>query len=383
MPSSKPVVLINHLMEPAGRITGITRYLFALLDRLARRDSFRYVLATTWAEEELPAGLRGQGIEVVTRPFVKSSPFNILKQMAILPALMRSHRAVLEFNCNPTGCFWPFWRRVITVHDLYYDVWPEDFPWRRRLAWKVSFPLSLWAASAVICVSEASKKHLARFHGDLSRKSVVIHEAGGLVAAEPEQAGEVATGGVIVPYALYVGNIARNKNPRMLAEALNLLEQRGEPIRVYHVGRDELGLLSDAQKHAGLCNKVVSLGSVSDAALAAIYGRAHCLVSTSLDEGFCLPIVEAQSCGVPVVCSDIPVLREVGGEGGLFFDPQNPMALADHLATIFHDEEQRAVLARRAGENASRFSWERAASETERLFREMIGEGTAEILEPR
>ena len=57
---------------------------------------------------------------VVTWPFHQSLPHNIMSQMATIPRLMHEFNAVAELNCNPVGCFWPNWTRVIIVHDLYF-----------------------------------------------------------------------------------------------------------------------------------------------------------------------------------------------------------------------------------------------------------------------
>ena len=107
------------------------------------------------------------------------------------------------------------------------------------------------------------------------------------------------------------------------------------------MGRDELGLLSDAQARIPIKTPVRSIGLVSDSVLAAIYQEAHCLVNTSLDEGFCLPILEAQSRGVPIVCSDIPVLREIASDGAMFFNPVDLAELAKNFSIIFADEPLR------------------------------------------
>src|SRR5262249_14316966 len=110
-----PTILINHLLEPPGKITGITRYLFALLEELVFTGSFKYVLVTTWCHSDLPDALKNS-VTCVTRNFIASAPQNVLVQMVTIPRLMRETHATLEFNCNPIGCFWPFWPRVITVH---------------------------------------------------------------------------------------------------------------------------------------------------------------------------------------------------------------------------------------------------------------------------
>ena len=61
-------ILVNHLLEPPNLISGISRYLFALLEELAQSRRYRYVLATTWDAENLPASLRQTPIEIRTLP---------------------------------------------------------------------------------------------------------------------------------------------------------------------------------------------------------------------------------------------------------------------------------------------------------------------------
>jgi glycosyltransferase involved in cell wall biosynthesis len=369
-----PTILVNHLLEPSVKITGITRYTFSLLEELISDQSFRFVLATTWPREKLPKKLRSSSIVCHTRSHIESTPLNIAAQMAAVPLLMRKNRAVLEFNCNPIGCFWPLWPRVITVHDLYFELMPHNFPRRHRMWWHLIFPKALSAASAIVCVSEASRQHLKRLYPRFAHKAVVIHEAAALKDCVPNNGTTLDTpiAKLERPYALYVGNISPNKCPETLIAALRLLEQTGIFISVYHVGRDELGLLGEAQRRTPLRRPVCSVGVISDTVLAALYRGAHCFVNTSLDEGFCLPILEAQSRGVPIVCSDIPVLREIAGEGALFFNPTDPAALADSLSNVFANAQLHSDIAARGRLNAALFSWKRSAADMQTIFRNVL-----------
>ena len=156
MNGSKPVVLVNHLLEPPTRLTGITRYLFSLLPEMVADDAFQYVLLTTWPKEDLPAPLRTDKIAYVWAPYVASTPLNIVAQMRRLPEVMRRTGAVLHFNCNPLSAFSSQWPTVITVHDLYFELRPQDYRWHHQLWWHLLFPRVLDAAAGVICVSESN-----------------------------------------------------------------------------------------------------------------------------------------------------------------------------------------------------------------------------------
>jgi glycosyltransferase involved in cell wall biosynthesis len=362
----KPVILVNHLLEPPDRITGITSFLFALLPELLKREAFEYVLATTWTPEKLPKSILDSGIRIIKVPFQQSQPLNLAAQMITVPHLMRRTGAGIEFNCNPIGCFWPTWPRVITVHDLYFDVSPHSYQLRHRLWWRLFFPLSLMCSSSVICVSGSTRDDLAHNYPRSAKKAVVVHEASALVIEdEPIPA---RTTGMIAPYAIYVGNISPNKNPGVLAAALKILEKRRRPVTVYHVGRDDTNLLARANAATDLQQPIRTVGALSNRALAGAYIGATCIVAPSTHEGFCLPVLEAQAYCLPVVCSDIPVLREVAGKGALFFDPSSPNALADCLERVFQDDNFRQQLVAAGRSNASQYSWTRAAREIEVLF---------------
>ena len=291
--SSRRTILVNHLLEPPNRVTGITRYLFALLPELLIRDSFQYVLLTTWDEEHLPAAIMNSPARIQTHRYYHSMPHNVLAQMTILPRLIRNTGASLEFNCNPIGCFWPTWPRIITLHDLYFNVLPEKYRFRHRLWWHLFFPATLASSSHAICVSENTRNDLRRFYPHLGSKATVIHEAGTL-SPEVKPAEQL---NLQNPYALYVGNISPNKGPEVLVRSLEILESEGRYFNVYHVGGDDAGLLSQAVSRSRLRRPVQSIGRLADAELAAAYVNATCLIVSSSHEGFCLPVLEAQSFG--------------------------------------------------------------------------------------
>jgi len=365
VPAMSETILVNHLLEPPNLISGISRYLFSLLQELERSSRYRYVLATTWSADELPDALRNSSIEIRTLPYQPKMPVNVVSQIATVSRLMCETGAAVEFNCNPVGCFWGGWPRVITVHDLYMEVIPSFYSRRHRLWWKLLFPLSLRAASGVICVSQSTRDEVQARYPFAKDKLAVVHEA---PIIDADESGQPAERRFEAPYALYVGNISPNKNVTVLVEALQLLKAQGLAVpAVYHVGRDPAGLLAEAEQRIG-GNLIRKAGVLSDAELVGAYRGATCFINTSLNEGFCLPVVEAQSLGAPVICSDIPVLREVAGGGAMFFAPNDPQALADRISALFADAGLQQRMAQASRDNAARFSWRKAASETEAIF---------------
>jgi len=79
-------------------------------------------------------------------------------------------------------------------------------------------------------------------------------------------------------------------------------------------------------------------------------------------------VLEAMACGTPVVCARASSLPEIVGTAGALVDPHDELALARSLAALLADEERRRQLGRRGREQAARFTWDRAVSETQKLY---------------
>ena len=362
-----PTVLVNLLLEPPDVITGITRYSFFLLEQIVRRGQFRVALATTWTREKLPETLRSDAVDVHVLPFVQSQPLNILSQMRVLPGLMRTSGAVLEFNPSSIGAFGGGWPRVATVHDLYFKTMPQFYLRRHRLWWDVFFPQMVRSATQFVCISDATRRDLINFYPQAANKSTTVHSASGLVATNPPSVERDPF------FGLFVCNIAPNKGTHTLVEAMDLLARRGRPVDIRHVGKDAGGAIARAQGELGTTAGPAPLGPISDDALMALYETASFLAFPSIGEGFGLPVIEAQTFGVPAIASDIPVLREVAGEGALFFPVGDANALAERIDALAHDPASQRILARAALDNAARFSWDRAAGEVEAIFARALG----------
>ncbi|OJY35555.1 MAG: hypothetical protein BGP06_06890 [Rhizobiales bacterium 65-9] len=358
-------ILVNHLLEPPARVTGITRFLFALLAALLATTEDSYVLLTCWAESDLPPALLHPRLKIVTRRFRKSAALNSLAQNATVARAMKQTGATIELNSNPLGAWKGSWPRAIVVHDLYLETMPEAYAWRHRAVWRVLFPKVAHSAAAIIVPSGSTRQDLLDGHPETADKIRVVPEA---PAFSPDK--EIGRAPIEGRYGLMVGNMSPNKNPAPVVEALALLAARGVEAPVLHIGGDDRGLLRAALADAG-GSFVTSISGVDDAALKGAYANAAFFINSSLHEGFCLPIVEAQSLGAPVIASNRSALPEIAGEGALLIDPTSPIQIADAIQRVWTDDAFAQDLARRGSANARRFSWERTAKMLAAIFDEM------------
>ena len=94
------------------------------------------------------------------------------------------------------------------------------------------------------------------------------------------------------------------------------------------------------------------------------------VVFSSLYEGFGLPVLEAMACGTPVVCSNTSSLPEIVGEAALTFDPLDITDMATKIGEALGDEALREGMREKGLRQAARFSWERTARETLKVYKE-------------
>jgi glycosyltransferase involved in cell wall biosynthesis len=267
---------------------------------------------------------------------------------------------------------------VLTVHDLIFRLFPEHH--KRLNFWylNAAMPLYCRRATAIIAVSDATRRDLVGLHGVPEARVTVVHEAAAAHFAPPlpEQVARVrACYGLPERYLLRVGTLEPRKNLERLLDALARLRHSDPDVRLVIVGSK--GWLYEGffrrLEALELKGAVQVMGHVPDADLPAIYGGAMMLVEPSLYEGFGLPLLEAMACGTPVVCSNTSSLPEVGGSAARYFDPNDSEAMAAGVLTVWSDRELRDAMRQAGLARAAQFSWERAARETLAVYDRALG----------
>jgi glycosyltransferase involved in cell wall biosynthesis len=261
---------------------------------------------------------------------------------------------------------------VATVHDLGYLTFPTSHREgdRRYLNWSTGW--NARRSAAVLADSQATKTDLIRAYGVEGGKVHVVYlgrdEALAPVREESILARARARYGIAGPYLLYVGTLQPRKNLARLVEAFGRL--RVDPtfagVQLAFAGKrgwlyDDLFALVGRLDLEG---RVLFPGYVEEGDLSALYSGALAFLFPSLYEGFGIPVLEAQACGVPVMTSNNSSLPEVAGDAALLVDPHDVDAIAAAMARLATDEALRAELVRRGFENVKRFSWEKCARET-------------------
>lgn len=275
-------------------------------------------------------------------------------------------------------------RQVVTVHDLLFQTFPDDYPEVTRR----SFDTGLRAAERAGCRFIVPSRWTA---GQLRSRGVPAHRITVVPLAAPphfcpydaESVASVrARYALHRPFLLFVGGTCGRKNLAGAVRAFALLVNRK---RLEHhlvavgLGASDAGnLLRDAGMEAGdLRGRVRYLGVVPAGDMPLLYNAADLVLYPSLAEGFGLPVLEAMACGTPVVGAAAGALPEVAGDAALLADPRQPEDVAATAARILSDDGLRRRLVARGRERAALFSWERAARETIAVYEQCAGEREA------
>ena len=277
--------------------------------------------------------------------------------------LLNRHRPDAVFSPMQTiGSLGRRFGLILTLHDtIYYRhrTPPRDLPWYVRLGWRlfhlsyVPQRLTLNAADVVATVSETSAAEFARVR--LTKRPVVV-----IPNAPQRLSALLPAGTAVVPGAahlVYMGSFMPYKNVETLIRAAAHLPGRTLHLlsRISPERRLELSAMVDP---AGA--EVVFHGGVTDAEYAALLADRAVLVSASLDEGYGLPVAEAIELGVPAVVTDMPIFREVAGDGARYAPGTDAEAFAAAVRSLDDADEWARVVAAGTA-HIARFSWDRSA----------------------
>ena len=358
-------------------LTGVGRYLYQLLDHLKDEKGLRLRLhgPTMFVDPhdaeavvELPSGPAIEHLRFLVPDGLLLSRGTIIRILRkIEPGLIAMCRDRLLFAPNfvlPEKFRLARGRLVPTVHDRAMRRFPWTLEQQTLDALNRHLDRTLRRATAVITVSHAVRQELIEAGEVAAARVFAIHHGPGhlteLEDVEPPP-------GTPKHFVMHVGTIEPRKNLATLIQVWRRLTEvtNDAPSLVLCGGS---GWKSDKLREDLLAAEeegwLRNFGYVDNASLAALYRRATLVVCPSLYEGFGFPLIEGLAMGVPVICSDIPVFREVAEDAAVFVPPTDCDAWLAQVRVLLAQEECRRVLAKRGRARARQFGWRRAAKST-------------------
>jgi glycosyltransferase involved in cell wall biosynthesis len=361
-------VLLNALYLDPGVSGGPETYLRGLAPALAREaPGLRMTIATTRSGA---AALREDGWGSFAR--ILSLPCEdgqrarrqLCEQVA-LPRLVRRLRPELVHSLASLAPLAPGAPAVVTLHDVTFLLTPT-FGAVTSAGMELLVRAAAARAARLISGSAAARDEICAVLGaDPARFDVVHHGyeqfRGEGFSSERDLRARLQLGAARVVLCLAAKR--PHKNQEVLVRAAAELDDGVVILLAGHAEPYEQQL-SALARELGVQSRIRFAGYVSDADREGLWRIAACSALPTLGEGFGLPVIEALGHGVPVACSRLAVLREVGGELPHYFDPHDPSDAARALAAALAD----STTARTGPARAAEFTWQAAAQGTLRAY---------------
>jgi glycosyltransferase involved in cell wall biosynthesis len=267
---------------------------------------------------------------------------------------------------------------VATVHDAAAELWPEAFTPRGRRWHARGIAAVAQRADLVIAVSRAAADEIvAHTPIPAERIRVVHHGIDPPVIDEADRARVRRERGIgDGPFVLWVGSLEPRKGVGTLVAAMARLHRAGATEAPLVLAGFDGWLSADliaAEDRATLADRLLTLGPLPEADLWALYGAAAVFGFPSRHEGFGLPVIEAMSQGTAVVCSDLPVTREVAGDAAVLVAAGDVAGWSEALEGLLEDPAARTERGRAGRRRAAGFGADAFVAGTRAVYREAMG----------
>ena len=355
------------LCSPAA---GVRRYAWELFGALAAADrTICPVAVGAPAELALPPG-------VARADAGRTLPTNAGWMLTGLPhAARRAHLDLFHAPAYTAPVHGPR-PLVVTIHDVSYARHPEWYPYKRDAVRRAFYRFSAASADRVVTDSAFSRREIAAAYGlSLDRIAVVPLAAASAFCAGPSLALPAT---MPSRFVLHVGDLHARRNLEMVARALDRVRRQSptlSDLSLVLAGVDRgsgIALAHLSDRAGGRAPLVTFAGPVSEHMLVALYRRAAALVYPSRYEGFGLPLLEAMSCGTPVIAADTSSIPEVLGDAGVLLHPEDEDAWQEAIGRVLADPAHVARLTFGGLARAATFSWQRTALETAAVYRNLV-----------
>lgn len=352
-------IAIDASRTTVARVTGTEQYALALIREMIRQNtSHRLKL---YFRDAPPEGLFPPS-DLVT---YKVIPFRRVWSHVRFAAALWKDRPDVTFVPAHTLPFLFPGRAVVTVHDLGYKHFPEAHPRQQRLYLDFTTRYSAWRAQTILADSQATARDLTHFYGTPDSKIEVVYPG---VEAPMIRADAPTMQKYDLPerYFVFIGTLQPRKNIARIVQAYQQYYESVEsPAELVLAGGK--GWLFDEAWVRGV-EGVRLIGYIDDDEKGALLANALGLVFPTLFEGFGFPVIEAMQCGTAVIASTTSSLPELAGDAALLVNPTDISAISLAMIQLASDAQLRGRLIAKGSEQAKKFNWEVAASQTLKIL---------------
>ena len=357
----------------SGQLAGIGYYTYQLYKYLRRSGKFKITL---YDDDYFAAGsdfahLSNRGMRKIAYILWLNTRF---------PGQLKKDEVDLIHSPNFIPPLWKGPTAVVTFHDMGFLRYPNTHHELYAALFPSLVNRTVDRARIIVTPSDSSRKEICYYYPRAKNKIRVVHLAASEEFRRLDNDGFLDS--VRQKYnlpqeiILCVGTLEPRKNLERLFTAFGIYFQRRphSDLKLVLCGKKWIKheKFLQALHVSGVADKVIITGYVPQDELAAIYNCAMALAFPSYYEGFGIPAVEAMNCGLPVIASNVFSLPEILGDAALYFDPFDPMDIADSIEKIVDNPDERWRLREIGLNRAKKFSWEKTAKEMEDVYTEAL-----------
>jgi glycosyltransferase involved in cell wall biosynthesis len=360
-------IAVNTRLLQKGKLEGIGWFTFETLSRMTRNHpehEFIFIFDRPYnpdyifAKNVTPVIIGPQA----RHPFLFYIWFDFQ-----IPKVLKKYKADLFLSPDGYLSLRTKVPQLAVIHDINFVHRPDDLPWIIAKYYNFFFPRFARIAKRIATVSFYSKEDIARsFKIDYDKIDVVYDGINQIFEPvdeiEKTRIRQKYTEGS--EYFLFVGALHPRKNISGLLLAFDTFKmETTNKIKLIIVGGEmhKTGDIFETYENMRFKDDVIFTGRVSTEDLHDIFGAALALAFVPFFEGFGIPVVEAMSAGIPVICSNTTSIPEVGGNAVLYADPKKIDQIADAMIKLANDEELRDTLIKKGFEQKKKFSWDETA----------------------
>lgn len=253
------------------------------------------------------------------------------------------------------------------IHDINFAHYPQDLPFTVRKYYNHFFPKFANKATRIATVSEYSKEDINKTYGIKKELIDVVYNGAAEhfkpidINLHPAIKSKYSNGS---DYFLFVGSLHPRKNITRLLQAFDGFKKKESSNNKLLIVGDTYWRNSEIKKTYETMQykkDVLFTGRLNEHELANVYGAALALTYIPYFEGFGIPVIEAMSCDVPVICSATTSMPEIAGDAAVLVDPFSVDSIVEAMLKISKDEVLRKQLIEKGRERKNVFSWDKTS----------------------
>jgi len=366
MKTELKVGLITDSVDMAA--PGISRYIKNLVKSMVRQNSGRYKFYLIHEKKSNDEIYHSLGLEEIIVPKYPL-PFigREIRKIFVLRSKLKKYDLDIVHDLAQVGpfIFRNHYKNIETIYDLTPIRFPKYHTYSSYYRTKLGLPLIINNVDHFITISQNTKRDLIDLYKVKPDRITTIYLASDQIFKKLSFSSKdyLIPLGIKKPYLLFVGTIEPRKNIMALLKAFNSVKIEIKKLQLVIVG-----------KRGWKCQAIVDIiennrdiiwkTNVKDEDLLYLYNNAEALIFPTFYEGFGLPVLEAMTCGCPVVVSNINIMHEIVEKAGIYIETHEILTIIDAIKSIINNPNVKNVLIEKGLKQAKKFSWEKCAKET-------------------